>query len=313
MEVTMKKVISIILIILCITIAPAPVYAAVPSYNLSSIKKITITENKTAKLTLPTKYKNIAWKSSNTKVASISKKGTLTANASGTSTIIATSGKTKFSCKVYVNEDYSEWILYSTDNLRLLAENIIDGYVVYMNDRYYCSPEYFKMMEDTQIVYEHDVSEDDDSTRDIILTPDAKFIFAEDDEEEEAAKEEATRINMALMMKYGFASSEDLDTEIGKAYVKFCDTWISEYELENSYGISTVWSWPNNSLYLIIDTENNYIIEAIPDKFVNGTIYTNGEVQYQYLEKFVYKGESYTENQYYFNRKDLINKGIIKE
>lgn len=309
----MKKIILIILIMLCVIIVPTSVYAATHYYNLSSTKKVTITENKTVKLTLPAKYKNITWKSSNVKIASVSKKGNLTAKTPGTATVTATSGKTKFSCKIYVNEDYSEWVLYSTENLRLLAENIIDGYVVYMNNRYYCSPEYFQMLYDAEIKYEYDMAEDDDYTRDVILTPDAKFIFTEDDKEKEAAEEDARRTRIALMMKYGFASSEDTDTEIGKAYMKFCNTWVGEYELKNTYGISAVWSWPDNRMYLIIDTNNKYIIENTPDKFVNGIIYTNGEVQYQYLDKFEYNGESYNEDQYYFNRKDLINKGITKE
>jgi hypothetical protein len=32
------------------------------------------------------------------------------------------------------------------------------------------------------------------------------------------------------MLKYGFSSSEDLDTPIGKKYMEFCDNWVSEYQ-----------------------------------------------------------------------------------
>ncbi len=308
----MKKIIVIIMIVLYLNISSVVVYAATPNYNLSSTKKITITENKTAKLTLPAKYKNVAWKSSNTKIISVSKKGNLTANSPGTATITVTSGKAKFTCKVYVNEDYSEWVLYSTDNLGLLVQNIIDGYVVYMNGRYYCSPEYVKMREDKQIVYEHDIAEGDDYTSSHILTPDAKFIIADDDEEEKASEEKARWARIALMEKYGFASSEDMDTEIGKAYMKFCDEWVSEYELKNSYNTSVVPPMMDDRLFLITGVDNQYIISGAPEKPVSGIIYTNGEVQYQYLDKFTVGDKSYTKNQYFFNREDLIRKGIIK-
>lgn len=112
-----------------------------------------------------------------------------------------------------------------------------------------------------------------------------------------------------LMLKYGFASSEDLHTEIGKAYVKFCKDWVSEYELNNSYGISVVYGY-ENLVYIIGD--DNYILQNAPDEFESGKVYSDNGISYQYLDKFEYNDKSYDKQQLYFNRTDLINKGIIK-
>lgn len=112
------------------------------------------------------------------------------------------------------------------------------------------------------------------------------------------------------MIKYGFATSESMESEFGKAYMEFCDAWISERELKNTYLISVVQSISDNKLHLIIDTSNKYIIDA-PPKLENGVIYTDGKVQYQYLDKFEYGGESRSLNQIYFNRDDLLRQGIL--
>ncbi|HWT75870.1 MAG TPA: Ig-like domain-containing protein [Mobilitalea sp.] len=304
----MKKIVSFLLIItLLYAVVPATdVYAAI-----KLITKLTMDEGKTYTLKLTGTNKTVTWSSSNKKVASVSNKGKVTAINSGNATITAKVSGKSYKCKITVNEDYSEWVLYDTDNLGLLADNIIDGYVIYMNGKFYCSPEYFNMLYNAQIAYENDIADDVYPSRDI-LTSDEEFIFSNDYQKEIDAENDAAMARIVLMMKYGFASSEDMDTEIGKAYMKFCDEWISEYELENSFDISVVPPMMDDKLYLIIDVDNNYIIYNAQEKPVSKTIYTDGSIRYQYLDKFTYKGVSYNENQYYFNRADLIAKGIIK-
>jgi hypothetical protein len=95
--------------------------------------------------------------------------------------------------------------------------------------------------------------------------------------------------------------------------MEFCDVWVSEYELKNQYKISVVWDWSDNEVYLIWGIDKRYIIEGAPDKFVSGTVYTGDYITYQYLEMFEHDKDSYTENQFFFNREELINKGIIEK
>jgi hypothetical protein len=114
------------------------------------------------------------------------------------------------------------------------------------------------------------------------------------------------------MNKYGFATSEEMETEIGKAYMDFCNEWVSEHELKNTYDTSVVKSISDDKLYLITNVDSRYIITGALLKPESGTIYTNGEVQYQYLEKFEYDNQSYDQKQYFFSRADLIKVGVIK-
>lgn len=217
--------------------------------------------------------KAVKWSSSNNAIASVSKKGVVTGNDNGSATITAKVGKKKYKCIVSVKND-EEDLQY----LRDLAER-----------------EYINKFSGAT------------------LAPDYEVTYPDEDSKDNADDVDAVSARIKEILESGASSSEDLDTEIGKAYSEFCKIWVSEYELKNTYDVSTVWSWYNNKMYLLYGTNNKYIIEGTPDKFMSGTVYTNGEVQYQYLEKFEYNGESYKENQYYFSRKDLINKGIIKE
>lgn len=174
----MKKLLIFGLMVICITLIPVSAYATTRTYNVSTTKKIVVKEGYKAKLTLPTKYKNIKWTSNNKKVATVSKYGTLSAVNGGTVTITASSGKKSFKCFVKVEEDYSEWVLYDTDDLELLAKNIIDGNVKKIDGEYYCSPEYYEMISNSEIVYENDISEGDHETWDM-LSPDGEYIIVD--------------------------------------------------------------------------------------------------------------------------------------
>lgn len=68
-----------------------------------SNKSIKITKGKTCKLSLRKTDQKIVWKSSNNKIASVSRKGVVKAKRKGTCKITATVLGKKYSCKVTVN------------------------------------------------------------------------------------------------------------------------------------------------------------------------------------------------------------------
>lgn len=67
-----------------------------------SKKTITMTVGQTKKLKIKGTKKKVTWKSKNKSVASVNKKGKVTALKSGKATIVAKVGKKKFKCKVTV-------------------------------------------------------------------------------------------------------------------------------------------------------------------------------------------------------------------
>lgn len=64
--------------------------------------KLTLQTGKTSKLKLKNAKKKVKWSSKNKKVARVSRKGVVKAVSVGKTTIIAKSGKKKYSCKVTV-------------------------------------------------------------------------------------------------------------------------------------------------------------------------------------------------------------------
>lgn len=80
--------------------------------------------------------------------------------------------------KAEAKKDYSDWVLYSTGDLKLLARNILEGNVIFDGEQYWCSPEYFKMIQNEEVVYYNDIADDTETTEDFdLLTPDSEFIF----------------------------------------------------------------------------------------------------------------------------------------
>lgn len=202
----MKKILIIIATLLIISI-PTSAYGAAKTYDISDNKNISIDEGKNCTLTVPPKYKNIKWSSNNKKVVTVSKNGVLSAVNGGKATITAKSGNKTFKCYITVNEDYSEWVLYDTGDLETLLDNIADGYVVRMNGQYYCSPEYFEMISNAEIVYENDISEGENYDNGSILTPDAEFKIR-DDKGDDEAEAEALKKRIQDMINNGKATSE---------------------------------------------------------------------------------------------------------
>ncbi|MHB8064080.1 MAG: Ig-like domain-containing protein [Ruminiclostridium sp.] len=270
----MKKFISMLLIlILCFTLEPIANAATVKL----NIKSAVVIEGNYLYLTLEGTKETVKWTSSNEYLASVSSKGKVTTNGMGHVNITAKVGKKKYVCKVLVIPNIDPNYKTDTDIERELAER----------------------------KYIDDFSDD---------TLDDKTIVLDENNESKntADSKKDSEQRIIEMAKYGFASSEDMDTELGKAYLEFCATWVSESELKY-YGISTVLSLSDNRIYIIIDTKNKYILENTPNKFTSGKVYTTSGVQYQYLEKFEYNGESFTKNQFFFSRADLIKKGIEVE
>lgn len=207
--------------------------------------------------------------------------------------------------------------MFGTDNYSYIRDGVKTGQVYYYGDDYYLvSPKYYKKHIEP-ILKSIDEAESEYANQD--GGPWDNFSDLDNVEYEDETKRESDadynarlqeRINE--MMKTRSASSDDLNTDIAKAYKEFCKTWVSEYELKNSYNISVVWNWPSNQIYLIKGIDSKYIIDNAPDKFENRKIYSGSGVQYQYLDKFIYNNDSYIENQFYFNRDDLKNVGVIK-
>lgn len=71
-------------------------------------------------------------------------------------------------------DDYSDWVPYTTSDLELLTENILNGNVVYFNGQYLASPEYVKSIENAQNT-DIEIPE-----RSNALTPDAEIVIVDD-------------------------------------------------------------------------------------------------------------------------------------
>lgn len=99
-----RKFISLILVLaLCLSTFSNTNVDAKGKVKLNK-KKITLTIGSKYKLKLKNYKKKVRWKSSNKKVASVSKKGKVTAKKKGTAKITAIAGKKKYVCKVIVKK-----------------------------------------------------------------------------------------------------------------------------------------------------------------------------------------------------------------
>jgi hypothetical protein len=101
----MKKIILLLLIaVLCFVSVPNTANAAVKI----SDKEITLDIGKSATLKISDTKKTVKWSSSDEDVATVTKKGKITAIAAGEATITATVSKKKYTCKVTVNNENPE-------------------------------------------------------------------------------------------------------------------------------------------------------------------------------------------------------------
>lgn len=99
-----KRILSLLIALLMIVslIAPTSVQAATIKLNKS---KVTLYEGKTYQLKLKGTDDSITWKSSNEYVATVDKKGKVTAVDAGYSYITATCGSKEYTCRVTVKFD----------------------------------------------------------------------------------------------------------------------------------------------------------------------------------------------------------------
>lgn len=95
-------------IVLSISMIPATEVSAASKKVKLNKKKVTIYVGKTVKLKVKNTKKKVKWKSSNKKVATVSKKGKVKGKKPGKATITAKVGKKKYKCKVTVKKKVSK-------------------------------------------------------------------------------------------------------------------------------------------------------------------------------------------------------------
>lgn len=203
----MKRKIMALLFTIALTLSlVAPTNVSAEKLSLNK-KSATLEIDNSFKLKLgKIKATDISWWSSNKSVATVSKWGTVTAKSEGTAKITAKYKNKKYTCTIKI-EDYSDWVLYDTSNVKNLIDLILRGHVITINGKYYCSPEYVKMIENENIVYEHDVSTGSDDFE-FSLTPDAEFEFENNDDKDKAAKEKELQDRINEMLNNGTSHSK---------------------------------------------------------------------------------------------------------
>ena len=114
-----NKSLAVTLILsLCLTLA-APVDAK--SKVKLNITKATLSIGGSINLKLLNNKKKVTWKSSNKKVASVTKKGKVKAKKKGKASIVAKVGKKKYTCKVTVGSVSKKSTSKSTKNVKKTA------------------------------------------------------------------------------------------------------------------------------------------------------------------------------------------------
>ena len=98
MRSTVKKL-MVIFTVFCMLLASLPVQAASP---VISKKAITLTVGKSTTLKVKNAKGKIKWKSSNSKIASVSKRGKVIGKKTGKAKITATVNKRNYNCTVIV-------------------------------------------------------------------------------------------------------------------------------------------------------------------------------------------------------------------
>lgn len=210
----MKRLTLSLLVIISIAFTPITASAATDCYQISTMKEVTLIKGDDAKLTLPSKYKDIKWSSGDKDVAVISKKGMLSAKSEGKTTITAKSGKKKFKIVVYVYDDYTDWIVINTNLYDLVRDGMLSGAIVYYEEDYYfVSPDYYKdalkakidALEDNT-VYDNDISDDEYVSNNHLLTPDAEFKI--EDDKDDSTETEALKKRLQDIIENEKATSD---------------------------------------------------------------------------------------------------------
>lgn len=97
----MKKLLSMLLVIIMITILAAPSLAQAATVKISK-EKATMEVDSTLKLKITGTNSKVTWSTSNKKIATVNSSGTVTAVKEGTATITAKVGSKKYTCTVTV-------------------------------------------------------------------------------------------------------------------------------------------------------------------------------------------------------------------
>lgn len=63
-----------------------------------------------------------------------------------------------------IPSEQAGWSNYSTSSISRLATNILKGNVIYYAGQYWATPDYFNMLKNEDIVYEHDIATDNGQT-----------------------------------------------------------------------------------------------------------------------------------------------------
>lgn len=117
----MKKLLSMFLVIIMITILSAPGLAQAASVKLNKTS-LTLNEGNSYRLQVTGTTKTVKWTTSDKKIATVSSRGTVKAIKEGTVTITATVSSKKYTCKVKVkdvltNEEAAANITYQATEL----------------------------------------------------------------------------------------------------------------------------------------------------------------------------------------------------
>lgn len=104
-----KRTLALVLILICAVMAVPSYTPLTAQVNAATAKKVqinkksvTLNSGQTTKLKLKNTRKKPKWKSSNKKIATVSKTGKVTAMKKGTATITATLDKKNYKCKITV-------------------------------------------------------------------------------------------------------------------------------------------------------------------------------------------------------------------
>ena len=115
-----KRIISLIMLLAMLLVLVIPAYAkAKPKI---SKKSVTITVGKTLKLSVK-KAKKVKWSSSNKKIATVNKKGLVTAKSAGNAIITAKVGKKKLKCKITVKQNADQIYVCNTNTKKFHYPN----------------------------------------------------------------------------------------------------------------------------------------------------------------------------------------------
>lgn len=109
--------------LLCMLLTAVIVFNSIPAQKVEASKLkpqlnkkvVTIEVGETVKLRVIKTKKKVTWKSNKPKIASVNKKGKITAKKEGIATITAKVGKKKYKCLVNVCEGYGDLAIYLYD------------------------------------------------------------------------------------------------------------------------------------------------------------------------------------------------------